>query len=106
MGARPLIAEGGALHDAEAMLLVDDGKGQLGDLDAFLDDRVRADDDVHLSSGQHEAHVVLHALREASQQQSDRDRALTNVDGHDVLSLVGGYGAPKQPRDGQEMLLG
>ena len=93
MGARALLAEGGALHDAEAVLLVDDGEGELGDIDALLDDGVRADDYVHLSGGQHEAHVVLDALREASQQEADGHGAVAYGDGHDVLPLFGGCGA-------------
>ena len=35
-----------ALLDAEAVLLVDDGDGEVAQLDALLDQRVRADDDV------------------------------------------------------------
>ena len=34
-----------ALLDAEAVLLVDDGDGELAEIDACLDERVRADDD-------------------------------------------------------------
>ena len=34
------------LLDAEAVLLVDDGDREVAQLDAFLDERVRADDDV------------------------------------------------------------
>ena len=44
-GARPCV-ERLALLDAEAVLLVDDGDREVAQLDALLDQRVRADDDV------------------------------------------------------------
>ena len=44
-GARPS-RERLALLDAEAVLLVDDGDREVAQLDALLDQRVRADDDV------------------------------------------------------------
>ena len=106
VGARALITKGCSLHDAEAVLLVDDCEGELRDIDALLDDGVRADDYVDLLRREHEAHVVLDALGEASQQEADRDRAFTYGDGHDVLALFGGGGVPEEPGDGQEVLLG
>ena len=39
-----------ALLDAEAVLLVDDGDGEVAELEALLDQRVRADDDVRLAA--------------------------------------------------------
>ena len=44
-GARPSV-ERRALLDAEAVLLVDDRDREVAELDALLDQRVRADDDV------------------------------------------------------------
>ena len=38
-------AQGVALLDAEAVLLVDDDEAEVGELDAFLQQGVRADDD-------------------------------------------------------------
>ena len=40
-----------ALLDAEAVLLVDDGDREVAEVDAFLDERMRADDDVRLQRG-------------------------------------------------------
>ena len=50
-GGLALAAEGGALHDAEAVLLVDDGEGQVGDLHGLLDEGVGAYDDVEVAVG-------------------------------------------------------
>ena len=44
-GARPSV-ERASLLDAEAVLLVDDRDRELAEVDAFLDQRVRADDDL------------------------------------------------------------
>ena len=41
-----------ALHDAETVLLVDDRQAQLTELDRFLDQRVRADDEVQRTAGE------------------------------------------------------
>ena len=47
-----LAAEGGALHDAETvLLLVDDGEGQVGDVHGVLDEGVGADEDVEFAVG-------------------------------------------------------
>ena len=77
VGTSSLLTEGRALHDAETLLLVDDRDGELRNLDTLLDDGVRADGDVDLSRREHEAHVVLHAFGEASQQKANGDRAFT-----------------------------
>ena len=45
---RASLDERRALLDAEAVLLVDDGDREVAELDALLDQRVRADDDVRL----------------------------------------------------------
>ena len=55
---RPAARDRAALLDAETMLLVDDGDGDLAQVDAFLDQRVRADEDLR------RARVVLHRARE------------------------------------------
>ena len=43
------LGERAPLLDAEAMLLVDDGDGEVGEVDAALDQRVRADGDRRLA---------------------------------------------------------
>ena len=45
----PVIAR--ALLDAEPVLLVDDGDGDVVEVDAFLDQRVRADEDLRRRPG-------------------------------------------------------
>ena len=45
-------AQRGALHDAEAVLLVDDRQAQLSELDRFFDEGVRADDEVQRAAGE------------------------------------------------------
>ena len=47
---RAALGERPALLDAEAVLLVDDRDGEVGELDILLDQRVRADDDVRLAA--------------------------------------------------------
>ena len=49
----PGAAQGGALFDAEAVLLIGDGEGQVGQFDAVLDDGVGADEEVEVSLGRH-----------------------------------------------------
>ena len=43
------LGEGGTLLDAEAVLLVDDGDREVGELHLALDQRVRADCDPHVA---------------------------------------------------------
>ena len=50
--SRRLRVERGALADAEAVLLVDDGDGEAGEADVGLDQRVRADDEAQLAGGE------------------------------------------------------
>jgi hypothetical protein len=50
--ARPLVAQRGPLLDAEAVLLVDDHHAERREVDAGLDERVGADDEVDLAGGQ------------------------------------------------------
>ncbi len=52
VGVVALAPQRGALLDAEAVLLVDHGHAELGERDALGDQRVRADDDVDLASGE------------------------------------------------------
>ena len=64
----PPLRERLALLDAEAVLLVDHGDGEVAQVDAFLDERVRADEDAR-------AGVAL-ALRHRAGQQPDADADL------------------------------
>ena len=45
-----LAAQGVALLDAEAVLLVDDDEAEVGELDVLLEQRVGADDDAGLAA--------------------------------------------------------
>ena len=45
----PALDERGALRDAEAMLLVDDGHREIAEVDLLLDERVRPDDDLRVT---------------------------------------------------------
>ena len=51
------LRERGALLDAEAVLLVDDRDGEVAEADLLLDQRVRADDDLHVARGDQLADV-------------------------------------------------
>ena len=44
-------AEGGALHDAETVLFVDDGEGEVRYVHGVLDEGVGADEDVQVAVG-------------------------------------------------------
>ena len=53
MNAVPILAgstERGTLLNAEAVLLVDDDEGEVGETHGFLEERVRADDDERTSA--------------------------------------------------------
>ena len=54
--ASPFCAERQALVDAEAVLLVDDGKAEVAERDVLLEQRMRADDDVDRARGEPEEH--------------------------------------------------
>jgi hypothetical protein len=49
--AVPLLAQGGALPDAEAVLLIDDGEAEAVEVDVRLHECVCADDDVDFAGG-------------------------------------------------------
>ena len=86
--ASPL-GERGALLDAEAVLLVDDGDGQVGELDLALDQRVRADRDAHVAGRDELVGGAALACGEARGEERDTDAELR-----------------AQPLDREEMLLG
>ena len=62
-GVHALLHQPQPLQHAEAMLLVDDGEAQLLELDVLLEQRVRADDDVHQALGQQFLELHLLARR-------------------------------------------
>ena len=65
----PLGAQRRALHDAEAVLLVDDREPELAERDRILDERMRADDEVERSAGELGLHLApLLRRRRAGQQ--------------------------------------
>ena len=68
--AAPL-GERGALLDAEAVLLVDDGDGEVAEADLLLDQRVRADRDLHVARRDQLAHVRV--LLRAERAREERD---------------------------------
>ena len=68
----PLCLQLQPLLDAEAVLLVDDHERELLERDAFLEQRVRADDDVHVAVAQSPRARAPRVARAASRQQRDR----------------------------------
>ena len=57
------------LLDAEAVLLVDDGDGEVAEADLLLDQRVRADRDLHVAGGDQLPHVRVLLRAEGARQQ-------------------------------------
>ena len=73
--ARPF-GERLALLDAEAVLLVDDGDGELAQVDALLDERMRADDDLRVDVALDRAREERRAHAERRAQRLDREEVL------------------------------
>ncbi len=75
------------LRDAEAMLLVHDGDGEVVEVDLRLDQRVRADDDLGVSGRDHlpRGRVLLRPQRARQQADPDAERRAELVDGEEVL---------------------
>ena len=84
--AAPL-GERGALLDAEAVLLVDDGDGEVAEADLLLDQRVRADRDLHVARGDQLAHVrvLLRAERAREQRDAHAELRADALDREEVL---------------------
>ena len=72
-GLRALLAQGGALHDAEAVLLVDDGDAEVVEAHAALDQRVRAAGDVDLAGLDRLVQLALLLRLQAAGEQRDAD---------------------------------
>ena len=71
--ALALLADREALADAEAVLLIDDGQGQVAELDPLLDQGMRPDQHGQLSLGQRCHHWFSCRRRRAPDQQPDVD---------------------------------
>ena len=69
----PALGERGPLLDAEAVLLVDDGDGEVGELDLPLDERVRADGDADVARGDELVCGAALARGDARGEQCDPD---------------------------------
>ncbi len=72
----PSLGERGALLDAEAVLLVDDGDGEVGELDLALDQRVRADGDPDVARRDELVRGAALARGDARGEQRDPDAEL------------------------------
>ena len=59
------------VHDAEALLLVDDDQSEIGESDVFLQQAVRADDDVDLAFGEIAEDALLIGLRREARELFD-----------------------------------
>ena len=88
-GAAALGLQRQALVHAEAVLLVDDGEGEIAEDHVRLEQRVRADDDVDVAAGEALQHLLARAALLAPREQADAQAGLLG-----------------QRRDGFEMLAG
>ena len=104
---RGLAAQGVALLDAEAVLLVDDDETELGELDVVLDQRVRADDDARLAARRLEQHAACGpppvASRSAARRacRGRRRRAGRPAPAARASPRWCGRAAPRAPRSGR-----
>src|SRR5437899_12645403 len=78
--------ESGALLDAEAVLLVDDGDGKVAQLEAFLDQRMRPDDDVGA-----ERHLPLALARRAGEERTADPELEAEVGDREEVLLSKGF---------------
>ena len=76
-----------SLRDAEAMLLVDHGDGEIGEVDLLLDERVRADDDLRVPRCDELAGgcMLLRAERAREERHAHSERRAQLVDRQEVL---------------------
>jgi hypothetical protein len=68
------LPQGGALHNPETVLLIDDRDAELLEADAFLDQRVRADGDVDIAGGEGFQCLSPAAAGQGTGQQLDAQR--------------------------------
>ncbi len=75
------------LLDAEAVLLVDDGDGEVGELDGLLDQRVRADGELRFTGGELRPgrSMLLRGQRAGEQDHADSELAARLLDGEEML---------------------
>ena len=76
----PLALEHGPLPHAELVLLVDDDQAEVGELDVLLDQRLRADGDVHLALGELPPDRSARCLLRAVGEQLDRHASIPSAD--------------------------
>ena len=84
---RAALDQGGPLLDAEAVLLVDDGDGEVGELDLLLDERVRADRELRLAARERvpRGRVLLRPQRARQQHDADAELGAETLDREEVL---------------------
>ena len=80
-GCLSLAAEGGALHDAETVLLVDDGEGEFRDVHGVLNEGVGADNDVEVTVGGELLEFVAEGLAGAACDEADGDGRGVGIEG-------------------------
>ena len=83
----PPLDERGALRHSEAVLLVDDGHGEIAEVDLLLDERVRPDDDLRVARRDQlpDDGVLLRAQRARQQRDTNAERRAQLVDREEVL---------------------
>ncbi len=86
-GRSSLAASRSALRDAEAVLLVDDGDGEVAEVDLLLDQRVRPDDDLGIARRDElpGGGVLLGPERAREQRHAYAERRAELVDREEVL---------------------
>ena len=84
---RAALDQGGPLLDPEAVLLVDDGDGEVGELDLLLDERVRAHRELRLAARERGARgrVLLRPQRARQQHDADAELGAEALDREEVL---------------------
>ncbi len=96
------LAEAFALEHAETVLLVDDDEAQIAEADRFLDQRVRADDDVRRTRG--ETALDLIGFRARGRSCEQRHRRHPELSGLAGVVLQVRVERDQEPRDAFEVL--
>ena len=83
----PALGERRALLDAESMLLVDDGDREIAEVDLLLDQRVRADRDLHVARRDQlpDVRVLLRRQRAREERDADAELRADPLDREEVL---------------------
>jgi len=115
--AASLLAQGGALLDAEAVLLIDHGQTEVCELDRLLQQGVRADGDVYLTAGDRFLHGGLFRRLEAACEERDahgplqvgrpqHDETVAGLPEPRAVRVRGGGARVEDAREGPHVLLG